>query len=146
MLCWKSSPYIIVFTSFVGERLNFCFTEMRRPDTLCLYWHSYSSQHYHILQLFSSTFQMRFYGIFLYLSKLSYLLHWQLLKVIKINTISIFRGKSENKVKYLYVAAVLWERRYAVQIDCVFPQTIPQNTPAFIESHSEFSPACFLSI
>lgn len=80
---------------------------------------------------------MRFYGIFLYLSKLSYLLHRQLLKVIKINTIPIFRGKSENKVKYLYVAAVLLERRYAVQIDCVFPQTIPQNTPAFVESHSD---------
>ena len=101
MLCWKSSPNIIVFTSFVGERLNFCFTEMRRPNALVFYWHLYSSQHYHILQLFSSTFQMRFYGIFLYLRKLCYLLHWQLLKVIKINTIPIFRGKSENKVKYL---------------------------------------------
>lgn len=80
---------------------------------------------------------MRFYGIFLYLSKLGYLLHRQLLKVIKVNTVSVFRGKSENKVKYLYVAAVLLERRYAAQINCVFPQTIPQNTSAFVESHSD---------
>ena len=120
MLWWKSSPYIIVFTSFVGERLNFCFTEMRRPNALVFYWHLYSSQHYHILQLFSSTFEMCFYRVFLDICQLSYLLHWQLLKVIKINTIPIFRGKSENKVKYLYVAAVLWERRYAVQIDCAW--------------------------